>query len=206
MTRLVFKKDGSRGQALELNEGTNRLGRGRTNDLQISDPSISISHCEVTVSEAEVWVVDLGSTNGSFIDGRPIWKEMLRPGQTLQLGDVQFVLDTERYSQEIEPSVSIPHLSTPAVVVQPCFSDGTMACLRHPESGVEFQCSHCHFAYCPECVRKVGIAGGTPLFFCPECDGKCDPMQPPPPTNSISYRIKSLFRRLAESLRLTHRR
>lgn len=206
MARLVFKKDGGAGRALELSEGTNRVGRGFANDLRVPELSISTSHCEVTVSEAGVWVVDLGSTNGSFIEGRPIQQEMLGPGQTLQLGDVQFVLETNRHSHGVEPAVSIPQLSVPAVAVQPHFSDGSMACLLHPEIAVEFECTHCHFAFCQECVRTVGIAGGKSLFFCPECHGKCEPLETPRPANSISDQIRSVFTRLVEALKLSRKR
>lgn len=190
------------GRALELIEGTNRLGRGPSNDIRISEPSVSICHCVVTVSASGVWVADLGSTNGSFIDGEPIRERALHPGQTLQLGTIQFVLEMHGGLQGSEPAVSIPLFSHPVEPMQTFLSDGTALCLAHPKIVAGFKCTRCQFAYCEECVRTVGISGGKSLFFCPECDGKCFPLELPPPPMSISDRFISIWGVLANTFKM----
>ncbi|MBI5387480.1 MAG: FHA domain-containing protein [Verrucomicrobia bacterium] len=71
-----------------LRPGANSFGRRDTNDYLIDDASVSGRHCEVTWNGESVQVRDLGSTNGTFIDGRQVTESTLAPGQVLRLGSV----------------------------------------------------------------------------------------------------------------------
>jgi pSer/pThr/pTyr-binding forkhead associated (FHA) protein len=64
------------------------------NTFQIAEPSVSSHHCEVLMRGEEVVVRDLNSTNGTFISGEKISESVLKPGQTLRLGQVELKLDT----------------------------------------------------------------------------------------------------------------
>jgi pSer/pThr/pTyr-binding forkhead associated (FHA) protein len=85
--------------AIDLAPGLNRIGRNPTNDFRIPDASVSSFHCEISVSADSVVVTDLGSTNGTFVDGQMIQQSELKPGQTLRLGQAEFKL--ERIALEI---------------------------------------------------------------------------------------------------------
>ena len=65
------------------------IGRGDYNDIVISDPSVSTMHAKLQRREA-VWILtDLGSTNGTFVEGERLSGEApLSPGTTLRFGDV----------------------------------------------------------------------------------------------------------------------
>lgn len=95
MARLVILTEGMTGRALEL--GANRVTIGRTgnNTFQIFEPSISTHHCEVFLHGNEVVVKDLGSTNGTFIAGTKITRDVLKPGQHLRLGDVELKFEPD---------------------------------------------------------------------------------------------------------------
>src|SRR6266849_4176824 len=84
MAKLVINSVGAQNRTLELRPGTNRVGRASTNEFQLDDPSVSSAHCEIVQSDQSVLVKDLGSTNGTFIDGEPIQEARLEPGQTLR--------------------------------------------------------------------------------------------------------------------------
>jgi pSer/pThr/pTyr-binding forkhead associated (FHA) protein len=71
------------------------IGRVEDNTFQIADPSVSSHHCEVHLRGGEILVRDLNSTNGSFISGEKITEKVLKPGQTLQLGQVELKLEAE---------------------------------------------------------------------------------------------------------------
>lgn len=60
--------------ALDLNPGLYELGRVDTADLIVPLPTVSARHAVVRVEEDQVTVTDLGSTNGTYIDG-----EQLKP-------------------------------------------------------------------------------------------------------------------------------
>lgn len=71
-----------------------RVGRGRSNELVLQDPSVSREHAElVRAGGDQGWRVrDLGSTNGVAVNGRPVTEELLTPGDTVTFGscDVRF--------------------------------------------------------------------------------------------------------------------
>jgi adenylate cyclase len=70
------------------------LGRADYNDVVVPDPSVSTSHAKLQRREG-VWVlVDLDSTNGTFVDGERVKGEApLAPGAVVRLGDVQLVFE-----------------------------------------------------------------------------------------------------------------
>jgi hypothetical protein len=67
-------------------------------DFSIPDPTISRRHASITLSSAGWMVSDLGSTNGTWLDGRPIDANsvQLRPGQSLIFGKVSLNIEVPR--------------------------------------------------------------------------------------------------------------
>src|SRR5438105_4913435 len=93
MARLIYKNGPVPGAIVELRPGINRIGRNPANDIQILDPSISGFHCEMHVSDLGVAFRDVGSRNGSFVDGKQVTKEILTAGKSLRLGGIEFDID-----------------------------------------------------------------------------------------------------------------
>ena|SRR5437899_12811544 len=93
MPRLIAITRGLEEQVFELRLGVNRFGRGPRNDFQINHPTVSTQHCEISLGNDELTVRDCGSTNGTFIDDRPIKESCLRAGQVLRLGEIEFSVD-----------------------------------------------------------------------------------------------------------------
>jgi hypothetical protein len=78
---------------LDPTSGRVRLGRGTTNDVVIASQRISRHHAELRWDEAGWRVHDLGSTNGTFVDGErvaPSAPRLVRPGARLRLADHEF--------------------------------------------------------------------------------------------------------------------
>ena len=82
------------GKRLTVKTPIVNLGRADYNDVVIPDPSVSTSHAKLQRREG-VWVlVDLDSTNGTFVDGERVKGEApLAPGAMVRLGDVQLVFE-----------------------------------------------------------------------------------------------------------------
>jgi adenylate cyclase len=82
------------GQRLSVKTPVVNIGRADYNDLVVPDPSVSTSHAKLQRREG-VWVlVDLDSTNGTFVDGERVKGEApLAPGTTVRFGDVQLVFE-----------------------------------------------------------------------------------------------------------------
>jgi DNA-binding NtrC family response regulator len=66
------------------------IGSHPSNDLVIDAPMVSRFHCELKVSPRGLLLRDLGSSNGSFIDGVRVVEGWLRPGSRVVLGSVTF--------------------------------------------------------------------------------------------------------------------
>ncbi|GHG80427.1 FHA domain-containing protein [Streptomyces gardneri] len=73
-----------------LHGGPIRIGRSVDADVPLDDPDVSRAHCTVTVGDdGRVTVSDLGSTNGTTLDGAPVGDRPVRllPGSLLRLGE-----------------------------------------------------------------------------------------------------------------------
>ncbi len=63
-----------------------RIGRGKNCEVQVSDPTVSRSHAEISFEEGSWWVRDLQSINGTFLDGRKVQRAPLASASRIQLG------------------------------------------------------------------------------------------------------------------------
>src|ERR1035441_2569436 len=89
MEKIIIKVPGAPVREVELAPGVFKVGRSINTDLRIEHPSVSGSHCEIIVSGGTVSVKDLGSTNGTFLDGQPVRECQIVPGHSLRLGEVE---------------------------------------------------------------------------------------------------------------------
>jgi FhaA, N-terminal domain/FHA domain len=72
------------------------LGRSRQCDIVLSDPNVSRQHAEVRARGGSWVLTDLGSTNGSRINGRPVeGSEVVRPGDEIELGSTVLRFELE---------------------------------------------------------------------------------------------------------------
>jgi pSer/pThr/pTyr-binding forkhead associated (FHA) protein len=93
--RLLVNPGTPQAWEILLQPGINRVGRDEENDFTLNHESVSGAHCEITVNNAGVFLKDLGSTNGTFVNRAPVTAVQLKPGQNLQIGQVAMVLEAE---------------------------------------------------------------------------------------------------------------
>jgi Protein of unknown function (DUF3662)/FHA domain len=75
----------------ELQTPVTLLGRGTDCDLRLVDPGVSRHHAELRVENDQVVLVDLGSTNGTFVNGQPVRRVALSDGTRISLGRTTLV-------------------------------------------------------------------------------------------------------------------
>ena len=91
----------------DLALGKLTLGRSRKCDVSVSDPSVSRKHVSLTVGSGRVRLEDLGSSNGTFVNGRRVEREIeLHHGDRLRLGDANLLV-------EIQPRPGRPSAAPP---------------------------------------------------------------------------------------------
>ena len=69
-------------------EGKVLIGRSPECDIVIDDPTVSWRHAKILISSNQMTVVDLGSSNGTFVDGKAVRRSMITNSNTLQVGQV----------------------------------------------------------------------------------------------------------------------
>jgi pSer/pThr/pTyr-binding forkhead associated (FHA) protein len=89
LASLLVRSGSLKGTRLQVRVPVVNIGRADYNDLVIPEESVSTSHAKLQRRET-VWVItDLGSTNGTFVDGERIAGEApLSPGASLRFGEV----------------------------------------------------------------------------------------------------------------------
>ena len=93
MAKLVILTQGMTGRTHELKVDKTTIGRVEDNSFQIAEPSVSSHHCEVLLRGEDVVVKDLNSTNGTFINDEKITESVLKPGNTLRVGQIELRLE-----------------------------------------------------------------------------------------------------------------
>jgi FHA domain len=69
------------------------IGRGTENDVALSDGFVSTSHALLSLLDGRWWLEDLGSRNGSFVNGRRVDEKVsLKPGDQITIGQVKLEL------------------------------------------------------------------------------------------------------------------
>ncbi len=86
--RLIVRRGPQPNQIYELDKSISTLGRDITNDIVINDPEVSRHHCRLTQGGGGFTIEDLGSTNGTFINGQRLTgARPLTPGDMVGLGE-----------------------------------------------------------------------------------------------------------------------
>jgi len=92
--RGVLLVDGTT-RRFELRTGSNLVGRGTEADLQLLDQGVSRRHLDVQFDGSFATVYDLGSTNGSSVNGHEVKSQLLRHGDVIRLGHTRLVFQQE---------------------------------------------------------------------------------------------------------------
>jgi hypothetical protein len=88
MSKLIIRTGYQVGTEIPVDRPLIRIGRGSGNDIVLQDSQASRHHAEVFRQGEQCFVRDLGSTNGTFVDGeRLAGPRLLQPGDQIQIGE-----------------------------------------------------------------------------------------------------------------------
>ncbi|MFH0800461.1 MAG: sigma 54-interacting transcriptional regulator [Pseudomonadota bacterium] len=102
--QMVVVDGPSRGKKLTLNKNLTKIGKRETNDMVVTDKTVSRNHLEIEYASDSFLLRDLGSTNGTFLNGSKVKEAYLSPGDLVKVGNttMEFVAFDEKV--KIEPS------------------------------------------------------------------------------------------------------
>lgn len=116
LATIRIKRGPAKGARFSIRAPMATFGRGEANDVRIDDPSVSGSHARLSLVEG-IWTLqDLGSTNGTVVDGVKVTEDVpLSPGATIELGAVALSFEPH---DEPTPAPAGP-IRTPAEPARP---------------------------------------------------------------------------------------
>lgn len=107
MPARIVVKEATREQTFELLSPSTVLGREPGCDIQLLDLKLSRRHAQLDVTPQGVKLIDLGSRNGTFVNGRQVHEVWLNHGDEIQIGHVKITLllaqEAEESTQEVPP-------------------------------------------------------------------------------------------------------
>jgi hypothetical protein len=78
------------GSLFDISGGAN-MGRSETSNIPVDDPYASSAHARIFPRDGFMYIEDLGSTNGTYLNGRQLKRsERLRPGDSVRIGDTEY--------------------------------------------------------------------------------------------------------------------
>src|SRR4051794_425333 len=95
---------GGRAREHTFDKGTITIGAMEDNELVVSDDTVSRYHCKIVQEDTGYVLIDLGSTNGTFINRVRIREAYLKPGCTIGLGNTEEKFHSADEKVEIVPS------------------------------------------------------------------------------------------------------
>ncbi|MBE9568961.1 MAG: FHA domain-containing protein [Proteobacteria bacterium] len=97
MIKLKHIVHGAIVSEIDMDEGAFSIGRNHDNDLQLDDGVVSGKHAILTLAASEflpeqldITIKDLGSTNGTYVNGQAIEKKSLRHGDLIRIGTYEY--------------------------------------------------------------------------------------------------------------------
>ena len=100
--RLLVLSGPLKDETFPLPEGETGIGREASNQIAIGDPSVSRRHCSVRWEGGRFVVRDLGSRNGTVVNGSAVEEQWLQHGDELAIGDSSFLFLLE--DEDLEPA------------------------------------------------------------------------------------------------------
>ena len=99
--KLILQNPNGPAQEFNLAKATISLGRANTNDIILNDGRISRSHARLEYSSTGVNLIDLGSSNGTRLNGVQIERATLKPGDTISMASQQLKYEVEDPSEDV---------------------------------------------------------------------------------------------------------
>jgi len=107
MAHLYYSRDGE-DEKLELPTEPFIIGRFSSCHLSIEDTELSRQHCQIECEDGSYYVRDLHSQNGTQVNGRPVSRHRLSPGDVIAIGNAKIVFEDPSGTHRAPPDTPTP--------------------------------------------------------------------------------------------------
>ncbi|MBI4575426.1 MAG: FHA domain-containing protein [Planctomycetes bacterium] len=111
LTLSLRVRDRNGVRTVDLAGGAPIVGRALDNGIALDDVKASRQHCRLALEGGAWYVEDLGSRNGTRLNGKPLGRDLLRPGDRLQVGDA--TIEVVRAPLPLPPGGGGPAVEAP---------------------------------------------------------------------------------------------
>jgi pSer/pThr/pTyr-binding forkhead associated (FHA) protein len=106
MAKVIVSIDGVVIKEAELSKARSTLGRRPYNDIVIDNLAVSGEHVAFLLADGRVTVEDLNSTNGAYVNGAAVKRQLLQNGDTIEIGKYKIVFVDEPAEVNVAPVAS----------------------------------------------------------------------------------------------------
>jgi len=129
MGKLVVSLDGVVIKEVQITKDKTTLGRRPYNDIVIDNLAVSGEHAVLQMVGADVFIEDLNSTNGTYINGKAIKKQLLSHNDTVEIGKykIKYLVDESSDYEKtmiMRPGSAQPGMAAPSVMQATAGSSG----------------------------------------------------------------------------------
>src|SRR3954468_24427388 len=107
MPKMIVSIDGVVIKEVQLTKDRTTLGRRPYNDIVIDNLAVSGEHAVLQMTGAEVYLEDLNSTNGTYINGKAVKKQLLQNNDTVEIGKYKIKYINEAAGPTFEKTMVI---------------------------------------------------------------------------------------------------
>ena len=105
MPKMIVSIDGVVIKEVQLTKDRTTLGRRPYNDIVIDNLAVSGEHSVLQITGSEVYLEDLNSTNGTYVNGKAVKKQLLQNNDTVEIGKYKIKYITETASASFDKTV-----------------------------------------------------------------------------------------------------
>ena len=114
MGKLVVSLDGVVIKEVQITKDKTTLGRRPYNDIVIDNLAVSGEHAVLQMVGADVFIEDLNSTNGTYINGKAVKKQLLSHNDTVEIGKYKIKFMVEDGTDYEKTMIMKPGMQAPA--------------------------------------------------------------------------------------------
>jgi pSer/pThr/pTyr-binding forkhead associated (FHA) protein len=119
MPKMIVSIDGVVIKEVQLSKERTTLGRRPYNDIVIDNLAVSGEHAVLQMSDAGVYLEDLGSTNGTYINGKAVKKQLLQNADTVEIGKYKIRYLEDGEGQDFEKTMVVKSTAPLSPVSRP---------------------------------------------------------------------------------------